>query len=157
MCEILFLYFLGKKIYETAENKGRPGILFVLLLIGLWFGGEIFGAVVGTILVKGNQESLGPVYVCALFGAAAGAILSFVIAGIIPAAGSGDDRPRRRHKPRRAKVYDDEDDDDRPRRRRSDDEDEGRITDKPRGRRRSDDEDDEDDRPRRKTYGDYDL
>jgi hypothetical protein len=36
MLEIILLYALGKNIAEKAENQGRGGALFVIILIVLW-------------------------------------------------------------------------------------------------------------------------
>jgi hypothetical protein len=145
MCEILLLWFMGKKIAAMAENKGRAAVLFVVMLVLLWFGGEICGGIFGFILIRGNEDKMPVVYICALLGAAAGAGLSFLIVGLLPPA-HDEDRPRRRRRPRRARLDDEEDY--RPRRRRRD-HDEDEEEDRPRRRRRDDDEDEED-RPRRR-------
>ena len=61
MCEIILLYFMGKKIAESANNKGRSGVLFVVMLILLWFGGE------SSALFSGPFSSGGPGTRCSPF------------------------------------------------------------------------------------------
>jgi hypothetical protein len=63
---------MGKKIAAAAGEKGRGGALFVVLLILFWFGGEIFGGILGAILVRGAEDKMAVVYLCALVGAGAG-------------------------------------------------------------------------------------
>jgi hypothetical protein len=170
MLEILFVYFLCKKMGAFMGDKGLNPLPWQILTPVAWFGGEFFAAVVAAIVLNAQGSgSTGPdlcvVYFCALLGAFMGVLALFLLAAVIPAARrersyeddyrdykdkghTGDDRPKRRRKRER----DDEDEEDRPRsRRRSDDDDED---DRPRRRRRSD-EDDEDDRPRRRSDDRY--
>jgi hypothetical protein len=130
MCEILLLWLLGRAISDMAGKKMRSGLPYVLMLILFWFGGEVFGGAFGLILMRGDERKLGVVYICALFGAACGAVVSFLIVGLLPRADDGYELPQRR-RPRRRRD-EDEDEDDRPRRRRDED-------DRPRRRRRDDD------------------
>jgi Na+/phosphate symporter len=82
MCEILFIIYLARKVAKIANDKGRNGFGYGFMLVGLWIGGEIAGALVGVSLVHGqlhnNQAGLA-IYACMLAGAAAGAILTFII------------------------------------------------------------------------------
>jgi hypothetical protein len=166
--EILLLYFMGKKIAETASDRGRPGVLFVILLVGLWFGGELAGFVVGAAI---NHGEVGlACYGFALLGAMFGAITAFIIVNAMPVPVDEEDegekfdiygnRIRRRRRrdsdreqrgPRIPKSHRDEDEagtgEDRPLRRRRRDGDE-RYTDRPRPRRRADEEERYTDRPR---------
>jgi hypothetical protein len=125
MLEILLLYALGKNIAEKAENQGKGGTLFVIILIVLWFLGEITGGVIGFV-VTGE-----PLYAVmyAYIGAAAGAVLAYTFLAVLPLMESAmQERPqprrrRRRRYPRRADE-DREDDDRRERRRRKSEDDE---------------------------------
>ena len=156
MCEIILLFLLGKKIAGMASEKGRAGWPWVLMLIGLWIGGEFTGAVIGAILTDaggGNQagqdDNMFAILGFALAGAACGAIITFTIVSLLPPVESYDDEddyPRRRRR-RRYDEDDSDDYDDRPRRRRSDEED---VFDEQGLRRRRVDEDDYGDRRRRR-------
>ena len=76
MIEILLLVALARKIGKICEEKGRKAGGFKALTVALWFGGEIFGAV---IAVASGVEELA-VYLFALIGAAVGAGISVLIA-----------------------------------------------------------------------------
>jgi hypothetical protein len=117
--EILILIGLGKNIASKANAKGRSGTAFVFMLLGLWFGGEIFGAILGVILAMGmDPHAAEPnffiIWVCALVGAAIGAVIAFAIVNSLADLSRYDDdfddredfdrRPRRRD-------HDDRDDD----------------------------------------------
>src|SRR5689334_4550179 len=83
MLEIIVLWLTGKKIAGIASDKGLPGFLFVIMLVVLWFGGEIVGAVIG---VATNHGEVGATaYLFALMGAGMGALASFIIVSAIPA------------------------------------------------------------------------
>lgn len=76
MLEILALIWLGKRIGAIVRDKGRKAGGYQFLLVVMWFGGEIVGAIIGAILTGG--DGLAP-YIFALFGAAAGAGITFWI------------------------------------------------------------------------------
>jgi len=138
MCEILLLVLMGKKIAQMANEKGRSGALFVVMLVLCWFGGEIFGAIFGAILVGGDEDKMFVAYLCGLVGAGAGAGLTFLTVSLLTPAHDYEEDFRPRRRPRRVSL--DDEDDDRPRRRRRyDEEDEVEKDDRPRRRRRDDD------------------
>ncbi|MBN9118303.1 MAG: hypothetical protein J0I06_03935 [Planctomycetes bacterium] len=128
MLEIIILITLCKNIAAKARDKGRSGGGFGFLLVVLWLGGEIFGAIVGAALSVarngGGEPDMLLTYGGALAGAIVGALVAFgIVSAIAPVRPSGryddhddrddyDDRPRRR---------DQDDYDDRPRRRDRDD------------------------------------
>ncbi len=89
MLEIFILIKLSRKIHAIAEEKGRTGSLYVLLLILCWFGGEIGGAFGGLMLssfLNGGQEpDMLMLYVGAIAMAALGAFLAFTFARAQPA------------------------------------------------------------------------
>lgn len=83
MLEILILIMLGRNIAAKARAKGRSGGWFVVLLLGLWFGGELFGGiaagVVAMVAMGEAEPPFLPCYLGALVGAAVGAVIAFVI------------------------------------------------------------------------------
>ena len=83
MCEIILIITLARKIANIASEKGRSGFGYGSMFVGLWVGGEFLGAIVGALLFMGpgggRKDAAMMVYLCALGGAAAGAILSFII------------------------------------------------------------------------------
>src|SRR6516162_992955 len=99
MLEILLIWFCGKKIGEMATDKGRNSAGYIVMFVLLWFCAEIFGAIFGLILSKGE---LFPVaYIFALVGAAVGAGAGFMIVGSLPSLEDEDINPRRRKRRRR--------------------------------------------------------
>lgn len=111
MLEIIAVYLMAKKIAEMAAEKGRSAVPYVLMLIGLWIGGEVCGAVLGVILSKGRENML-MVYGLALGGAIAGAIITFVVVSALPPVNDYDyERPRKKRRRRREEDnYEDYDD-----------------------------------------------
>jgi uncharacterized membrane protein YeaQ/YmgE (transglycosylase-associated protein family) len=83
MLEIIILIVLAGKIGKTVEAKGRRKGPYQLMLVGLWFGGEVFGALLGGILTFALSNDPDPplflAYVLALVGAIVGAVISFAI------------------------------------------------------------------------------
>lgn len=105
MIEIFALISLGKNIAAKAREKGRSGGPFVLLLVVLWFVGEIFGAivagVVAMIALGDDEPNMLILYLGAIPGAIIGAVVAFqIVKAIAPANTRGE--------------YDDEDEYDRP-------------------------------------------
>ncbi len=49
MIELIVIWCFGRTMYETAQQKGRRGWLWVFLLIATWFGAQFIGAVVVSI------------------------------------------------------------------------------------------------------------
>ena len=80
MIEILVIWLLARKIGEIVKQKGHRSGGYIFLTIVLWIGGELVGAIIGTILAfeLGLSECL--VYPFALAGAACGAGLAYLIA-----------------------------------------------------------------------------
>jgi hypothetical protein len=103
MLEIILLYVMGKKIAAIAAGKGRGGTGYVFLLLGLWFGGEIGGGIFGFMVAlaadPGREPNLGVVYLCAIMGAAVGAVTAFVIVNSLSPV-----------RPHHDDMYDDRDD-----------------------------------------------
>ena len=89
MLEILLLIWLGRKIAAMARERGRSSAGYVLMLVGLWIGGEIAGLIVGFMLVSARPGEFNPTaYIFALVGAAAGAIAAFVIVNSLKPVGA---------------------------------------------------------------------
>src|SRR5262245_2158140 len=98
MLEIILLITLGKRIGNIVRPKGHKAGLYQFLLVILWFGGEILGAIFGTIIgavvLQQNEPTL-LAYLFALLGAAAGAVIAFVIAKNLPPTQAIDDEKAR--------------------------------------------------------------
>lgn len=77
MLEILALIAMGKRIGSKMRDKGRSAGWHQFLLVVLWFGGELVGAVFGVLATHGRGGV--EVYVFALIGAAIGAGVTFLI------------------------------------------------------------------------------
>jgi hypothetical protein len=125
MLELLLLYALGKNIAEKAENQGKGGALFVIILIVLWFLGEITGAFIGMAV---SGEVLYAI-LWAYVGAACGAILAYTFLAVLPliegaTAERERPRPRRRRRKRPARDRDEDEGREKRRRRKSEEEDE---------------------------------
>lgn len=85
MLEILLLVYLGKQLGQTLRAKGRSAGWFQVLLVVLWIGGELAGAVTVMLLTAdGSGEVNAAAYVGALVGAACGAAVVFIIARSLP-------------------------------------------------------------------------
>ena len=120
MCEIIILIVLCNSIAAKARDKGRSVPGFVILLIVLWIGGELAGAIAGAVFSVakngGGEPDMLFTYGGALAGAIVGALIAFgIVSAMSPVYQRGeyddyDDRGRGR-----------DDYDDRPRRRDRDD------------------------------------
>jgi hypothetical protein len=88
MLEILVLISLGRSIANKAQEKGRSGVGYIFLLLALWIGGEIFGAILGVVIsmaVLGDEEpNMLLAYGGALVGAVIGAVIAFQIVKALP-------------------------------------------------------------------------
>jgi hypothetical protein len=94
MLEIMLVIGLWKAMGTLVENKNRYALPFQILVVVMWFGGEIFGAIFGAVLARLNNEDLRfnlKGYLFALIGAALGAGLIFAIAACLPEVRDGDD------------------------------------------------------------------
>ena len=85
MIEIFALIAMSKNISARAKSQGRSGAPFVLLLIALWFGGEIGGAIGGvvlsTIIDPGSEPNMLFCWLGAMACAIIGAAIAFQIVG----------------------------------------------------------------------------
>jgi hypothetical protein len=83
MIEIIVLYILAGKIGKIVQSKGRKKIGYQLMLIGMWIGGEVLGAIIGGVVaaIADMEEAGGLLAVAfALGGAITGAVIAFQIA-----------------------------------------------------------------------------
>jgi hypothetical protein len=83
MLEIAIVYLLARHNGRTAEAKGRSGGMYRWGTAGLWFGGEILGAIAGVLLLPAGQTL--PIYLLALSGAILGGVVSYAWALNAPA------------------------------------------------------------------------
>ncbi len=95
MLEILFLIYLSARIGKIVAAKGQPKGKYQLALVGMWIGGEILGALIGTVVSKTAGGSLLITYLFALLGAAAGAWGAFRIAHSLPDVTAEGAQPRK--------------------------------------------------------------
>lgn len=82
MLEILFLWFLTRQIRNIVEPKGRKPFGYQAMLVVFWFGGEILGAFIGSLLFR-QSDSQCLVYIPALVCAGIGAGIAFLIASSV--------------------------------------------------------------------------
>lgn len=87
MLEILALYTLTTRIGAIVEQKGHKSGSYKLMTVALWFGGEIFGAIIGSLMAGGGESAQCVIYIVALIGAGAGAGIAFAIANNLPVVG----------------------------------------------------------------------
>lgn len=88
MLEIIALIALTGYIGRTVEAKGHKSGMYKWMTVGLWFGGEIVGLILGVLITGGSPDGQCLMYIIALLGAAAGAITATVIANNVqPAPG----------------------------------------------------------------------
>jgi len=95
MLEIIILIMLSGKIGKIVESKGRKKIGYQLLLIGMWIGGELFGAVlggvIGAIAFEGEEPTTLFIVALALGCAITGAVIAFQIAKKLSPLDAEDD------------------------------------------------------------------
>ncbi|MFT7898450.1 hypothetical protein VBY74_00585 [Tenacibaculum ascidiaceicola] len=80
MLEILAIVFLGKKIAELAEEKGKSPKKWRGIMIGSWFGAEILGLVIFASTVGISDDTIFPL---AITGIACGLASYFVVRSIL--------------------------------------------------------------------------
>ena len=89
MLEIVAIVMLCSAVGKMAREKGRTAIGYQFMTVGFWFGGEIFGAIVGAVLdlVLHGEAAQGFslfAYLFALGGAAVGAVVAYLIVKSLP-------------------------------------------------------------------------
>jgi uncharacterized membrane protein YebE (DUF533 family) len=80
MLEIFILWQLTKTIGKIIEGKGQKSGGYKVLTVILWFGGEIAGAILGTMITGTSADAQCLIYIFALGGAAVGAGIAYLIA-----------------------------------------------------------------------------
>jgi hypothetical protein len=100
MLEIVIVYVLAKNIGNKVAAKGHRRFSYQLMLVALWIGGEITGAIFGFVLqavmangVAAPEEQGFPWlgYLCALAGAVIGALIAFAVANSLAPVQNDDD------------------------------------------------------------------
>jgi hypothetical protein len=85
MIEILCIIWLCRAIGRSVRAKGRSAGGYQFLAVVLWLVGEVTGAIIGVNLGLGAGA-----YLTTLMGAAAGALVAYMIAsGVTPVPASG--------------------------------------------------------------------
>jgi hypothetical protein len=96
MLEILLLRFLCIRMGELVRNKGQSPLLYQVMLVVFWFGGEFFGGMAAGAAqaLRGEGAGVAPfdlsIYFAALVGAACGGGLAFLVAFLLPSETSED-------------------------------------------------------------------
>jgi hypothetical protein len=88
MLEFVLVYFLAGRVGRIVEAKGQRGSGYKWLTVGLWFGGEILGFLVG-FSVTGRHGTVLEAYPFAIGGALAGAAIAWFLAtqvAVVPGA-----------------------------------------------------------------------
>jgi len=83
MLEILLIIHLCKKIGTKIRSRGGSPGGYQALLVLMWFGGEILGAILGgvfTAIINPHEEMFLLAYLFAIIGAVIGAATAFWIA-----------------------------------------------------------------------------
>jgi uncharacterized membrane protein YsdA (DUF1294 family) len=88
MLEVIVLFVLCRRIGHAARRKRRRAIRYQLLLLLLWFGGEIGAAfellIVAWLFNADFEDHLLTFYILALAGAVCGAWLAFRTVAKLP-------------------------------------------------------------------------
>lgn len=87
MLEILAIWALASKIGSIVKEKGHKTAGYIVLTIVLWVGGELVGAVIGTVVSVLLEASQCLVYLFALAGAACSGGIAYLIATNLPQRG----------------------------------------------------------------------
>jgi len=90
MLEIIVVILLCTQMGKLMRRKGRKPLLFQVMLVFFWLGGEIGVSIayaIGYAVATGNSPDVGfELMLIALAGGGLGAALAFVIAALIPVA-----------------------------------------------------------------------
>ena len=78
MLEIIVVIFMVRSIGKIVHEKGGKAWGYQLLLIVLWLLGELIGAIIGALVVGGDNILV--MWIFALVGALAGAKIAFEMA-----------------------------------------------------------------------------
>lgn len=84
MIEIILLIYLTRTVGNIIRAKNRKTGWYKFMVVGLWFGGEILGAITGGVIVGLSDAPQAIIYLFALAGAAIGATVSYIIAKSVP-------------------------------------------------------------------------
>ena len=80
MLEIVVVYLLARHNGQLVEGKGYSGTRYRWQTVGLWFGGEICGALLGRAIADGSTDDFWTVYLIALAGAVVGGLAAWQLA-----------------------------------------------------------------------------
>lgn len=85
MLEISVLVLLGKYLYKTAEQKGYPGALFVVILVLSWIGCGFVGGIIG-MMESGDLDDVFPVgfILGYLVGVVCAAVGNHILVSVLP-------------------------------------------------------------------------
>ena len=77
MLEIIAIIALARKIKAIVIAKGHKPLKYILILLGLWIGLEVVGAIIGTLIF--GEDGFEP-YICAVLGATWAGFFSYRVA-----------------------------------------------------------------------------
>jgi hypothetical protein len=99
MLDIIVLLVLTKSIGRIAANKGHSKTHYQILLVALWFGGELLGFILGMVFGShfSDDEDAGLLIgaACGIGCAILGAVTAFLIAKNLEPATAEDEFFRR--------------------------------------------------------------
>ena len=93
MLEILVVTALTRRIGQIVEDKGHKATKYKWMAAGLWFGGEILGAILGATIAGWTDSGQCLVYVIGLLGAGIGAAIAYSIANNVERAPAFPEQP----------------------------------------------------------------
>ena len=87
MLEILGIFMFCRHVGRVMRRKKRNPLGLQLATVVLWFGGELIGAVIGSLLWPPNERGIDPmIYVAAILGGVLGGVAAVKIAESRPHA-----------------------------------------------------------------------
>ncbi len=92
MLEIVVVWLLARHVGRVAAARGQKPLQYRWLTFGLWFGGELLGAIVAAV-VLGNRADIVGVYAIALLTAITGGAVAWQAAKRAPINPDGIWRP----------------------------------------------------------------
>ncbi len=103
--EFVIVYLLAQHNGKIVAEKGGQPKRYKWLTAGFSFGGEIGGAILGFILVRGSSDGFVAFYAFALTGASAGAIVAWLVAKNVAPNPAAIWRPTHRTPPQGMSVW----------------------------------------------------
>lgn len=88
MLEIIVVILLCGRMGKLMRAKGRKPLLFQIMLVAFWLGGEIGASIIyaiAQVVITGGEPEIGFVaFIVAIGGGVVGAGIAFLIASLVP-------------------------------------------------------------------------